>query len=199
MVRRLSVLAGAVAVTLLLTACANDALAAQYRSGSGQNYISGDGAVSEFPPESRGAPVNFAGTLNSGVPVTSTQYLGQVLVVNFWYAGCPPCRAEARDLQAISQQYAAQGVSFLGVNIRDQSEDTAKSYEKTFGVTYGSFMDARTGSISLAFSGVVGPNAVPTTLVLDRQGRVAARILGRVSTPSTLEALIKTALAEGAR
>ena len=194
--RRLAVLAGAIAVTILLSACANDELAQQYRAGSGKGYISGNGAVTEVAEADRQAPVDFSSTLGSGAATTSADYRGRVLVVNFWYAGCPPCRAEAGDLQAVWTKYQDQGVSFVGVNIRDQNAATARAFENTFGITYPSVMDAQSGTMTLAFSGVVGPNAVPTTLVIDKQGRVSARVLGRISDASTLEALIKTALAE---
>ena len=194
--RRLAALAGAIAVTILLSACSSDELAQQYRAGSGKGYISGNGAVTEVAEADRQAPVDFSSTLGSGATTTSADYLGKVLVVNFWYAGCPPCRAEAGDLQAVWTKYQEQGVSFVGVNIRDQNAATARAFENTFGITYPSVMDAASGTMTLAFSGVVGPNAVPTTLVIDMQGRVSARVLGRISDASILEALIKTALAE---
>jgi len=195
--RSLAMVAGAVAVTILLSACVSDDLAQQYRAGSSKGYISGNGAVTEFSEANRQAPVDFSGTLESGATTTSEDYRGRVLVVNFWYAGCPPCRAEAGDLQAVWTKYRDQGVGFVGVNIRDQNVATARAFENTFGVTYPSVMDARSGTMTLAFSGVVGPNAVPTTLVIDKKGRLSARILGQISDASTLEALVRTALAEG--
>lgn len=185
----------AAATALFLSGCtSNDALANQYRSGSGQNYIAGDGSVSEYAPADRGAPVVFSGTLADGTPVSSKDYAGKVLVVNFWYAGCPPCRVEAPDLEALSQKYASQGVSFLGVNLYD-SASTAASFEKDKGVTYPSVLDRDTGSVLLAFSKTVPPKATPTTLVIDKQGRVAARILGAIPDKSILDSLISDAVA----
>ena len=193
--RRLAVLAGAVLVTILLSACASDPLAEQYREGSGKNYIAGDGTVTEITAASREAPVDFSGTLESGATTTSADYRGKVLVLNFWYAGCAPCRAEAGDLQAVWTKYQDQGVSFLGVNIRDQV-GTALAFSNSFGITYPSVIDTDSGTMRLAFSGVVAPNAVPTTLVVDKQGRVSSRVLGRIADASILDALIKTALVE---
>lgn len=182
-------------LALALSGCASDPLAAQYRAGSGKNYIAGDGTVTEIAAEERNAPIEFSGTLESGATVRSADYRGRVLVVNFWYAGCAPCRAEAPDLQALWTKYQNRGVAFLGVNIRDQAA-TALTFSNTFGITYPSVIDADNGAVQLAFSGVVAPNAVPTTLVVDQDGRVAARVLGRISNASILDALIKTALEE---
>ena len=195
--RRLALLlpAAAAATALLLSGCtSNDALANQYRSGNGQNYIAGDGSVSEYAAANRGAPVAFAGKLADGTAVSSKDYAGKVLVVNFWYAGCPPCRVEAPDLESLSQKYASQGVSFLGVNLYD-SASTAASFEQDKGVTYPSVLDRDTGSVLLAFSKTVPPKATPTTIVIDKQGRVAARILGAIPDKSILDSLISDAVA----
>ncbi|MGN7799901.1 TlpA disulfide reductase family protein [Leifsonia sp. 22587] len=191
-----SVVAIAAATALALTGCtANDSLATQYRSGNGQNYIAGDGTVSEYAASNRGEAVAFTGTLQDGSTVSSRQYAGKVLVVNFWYAGCPPCRVEAPALQELSQKYADQGVDFLGVNLYDSAQ-TAASFEKDKGVTYPSVLDRDTGSVLLAFSKTVPPKATPTTLVVDKQGRVAARILGAIPDKSILDSLISDAVAE---
>jgi thiol-disulfide isomerase/thioredoxin len=117
-----------------------------------------------------------------------------VTVMNFWYAGCAPCRAEAGDLVALSKEFAAQGVQFVGVNVRDTAS-TAQAFDRNFGMTYPSIMDNNTGSVVLAFTGIVSPQAVPTTLVIDKQGRVSSRILGRIE-KGTLKALIQTVVAE---
>jgi thiol-disulfide isomerase/thioredoxin len=193
--RRL-VVAIAIASAVLLTGCtANDDLADQYRSGNGQGYISGDGAYTVIAKADRGEPIEFGGVIETGDTVSSDDYRGDVLVVNFWYAACPPCRLEAPDLEALSQQFAPDGVSFLGVNIYDQAP-TAMSFAEEFGVTYPSILDVNDGSARLAFAGQVAPNAVPTTLVLDQQGRVAARISGVISEPSVLRSMITDVLAE---
>jgi len=184
------------AVALAVTACsAADPLAEQYRSGSGQGYISGDGSYTVIAPDERGQPITFSGLTETGETVSSNDYRGDVLVVNFWYAACPPCRAEAADLEAIWQQFQPDGVDFLGVNIYDQAP-TALAFADEFGVTYPSILDANDGSTRLAFASQVAPNAVPTTLVLDREGRGAARITGLLSEPSTLRAMIADTLAE---
>jgi thiol-disulfide isomerase/thioredoxin len=195
-VRRSTVIALALVSAAVLSGCtANDDLAELYRSGNGQGYISGDGAYTVIAEADRGEPIEFTGVIENGDTVSSDDYRGEVLVVNFWYAGCPPCRLEAPDLEALAQQFAADGVSFLGVNIYDQAP-TALSFAEEFGVTYPSILDVNDGAVRLAFAGQVAPTAVPTTLVLDQEGRVAARIAGLVSEPSVLRSMISDTLAE---
>lgn len=191
-------IAAIAAVTLLaLTGCTNDPLAEQYREGSGKGYIAGDGSWTEIPAAERDEPVDFVGVDQNGEKVSSEDFLGEVLVVNFWYAACAPCRAEAPDLVELSSEYAGNGASFLGVNVRDQA-DTAIAFDETYGIEYPSIIDTNDGAVKLAFSGAVPPNAVPTTLVLDAEGRIAARIVGQVRDPSILDTLIRDTIAETA-
>lgn len=189
-------LIGLVAAALLLSGCSSDPLAEQYREGSNKGYIAGDGSITEIALADRGEPIDFAGDIESGEPVSSADYLGEVLVVNFWYASCAPCRAEADDLQAANAQFTGQGAEFLGVNVRDQAP-SALAFNENYSITYPSVLDVDEGRMQLAFSGSIPPNAVPTTLVLDQEGRVAARILGQVLEASILETLIADTIAEG--
>jgi thiol-disulfide isomerase/thioredoxin len=186
-----------VLASLVTVSCTStsDALAEQYRDGSGANYISGDGAITVLAPESRSDSVEFEGDLDTGEFFSSSDYAGSVIVVNFWYAGCPPCRVEAADLESLHQQFLSDGVAFVGVNIFDQAP-TALTFANEFGVSYGSIMDVETGSVRLAFAGQVAPNAVPTTLVLDKQGRVSARISGVITDVDLLANIIEGVLEE---
>jgi len=159
--------------------------------GSGYSSV---GPVTEIDAAERGDPIPFSGTFDTGGSGSSEDWLGSVVVVNFWYAGCAPCRAEAPDLEALNSKYQSDGVQFVGVNVRDQA-GTAQSFADAFGITYPSFLDADGGEIQLAFAGEIAPDAVPTTLVLDRQGRIAARIVGRLD-KSILNTLISDAVAE---
>jgi thiol-disulfide isomerase/thioredoxin len=180
----------------LLAGCASaeDPLSG-FGSGSNQNYISGDGSELELAAADRGEPVAFEGETADGDILSSDDLSGQVFVVNFWYAGCPPCRAEAEDLESVSQAFADDGVQFVGVNTYDDGP-TAEAFERTYGITYPSILDAQRNRVQLAFAGDVPPNAVPTTLVIDRGGRVAARISGRIGAPSILESMIQKVLDE---
>jgi len=185
----------AAGLVLLLAGCTGaDPLAEQYQDGSGQGYISGDCTL-EVAPAQRGEPIGFEGEGLDGELISSEDFAGEVVVLNFWYANCPPCRVEAPYLAELSAEY--DDVAFLGVNTSDDAA-VARLFEEENGITYPSILDARTASVQLAFAGAgaVAPNAVPTTLVLDRDGRVAARISGVIKDPSILASMLDTVLAE---
>lgn len=179
-------------LAVLLTGCTenvNNLTGGTQNSGGSTGM---NGAIQEY--RTLKAPVTFSGKTVAGGTFRSSDYLGRVLVVNFWYAGCPPCRAEAPTLRQLSGRFAKQGVQFVGVNVRDQAP-TAAAFEHEFSITYPSILDADSGTVQLAFSQNIQANAVPTTLVLDRQGRVRARILGGIPAPSILSTLISDAVA----
>ena len=189
--------AAALALSLVagLASCTDDPLAQQYRAGDNKGYVAGDFATVEIPAAKRGEPVSFTATTDAGATVSSTDYAGQVLVVNFWYAACAPCRTEAPRLEKASTELAGQEVSFLGVNTYDQPA-TAQSFAKSFGVTFPSVIDVADKAVTLAFAKATPVSATPTTLVVDRKGRVAARIIGELPDASILTALVRDALAE---
>ncbi|MFI5084601.1 MAG: TlpA family protein disulfide reductase [Actinomycetales bacterium] len=178
----------------LLAACtAKDPLAQQAKAGDNKNYIAGDGSVTEFAAADRKSAVKFSATTFDGTTVDSAALPGKVTVLNFWYAACAPCRLEAPDLQALYTEFKPLGAQFFGVNIRDEAP-TAEAFERTFSLGYPSIND-KNGGVLLAMAAFVPPAAVPTTLVLDKQGRVSARILGTAD-KGTLKSLITSALAE---
>ena len=186
-------IAAALVLGLCLTGCAsNDQLARQFRDGNSKNYIAGDGTVTEFDASKRPSSNPWVGKTESGDLLTNKDLLGQVSVLNFWYAGCAPCRAEAKDLVNLQKEFASKGVQFVGVNVRDTAA-TALAFDRNFQINYPSVMDNDTGAVVLAFTGVVTPQAVPTTLVIDKHGKVASRILGRIEL-GTLRTLIQTAV-----
>jgi thiol-disulfide isomerase/thioredoxin len=185
--------AAALSAVLLLAGCSSSTLQEQARAGDDKNYVAGDGSVVEVAPSDRGAPVEVRGTSAELQPVDLTAWRGDVVVLNVWYAACGPCRAEAPDLQAISADYAAKGVHFVGLNTRDDAQ-TAQAFQRRFEIGYPSILDGD-GAAIVALRGEVSPQAVPTTLVIDRQGRVAGRILGRIADPSILTSLVDDALA----
>lgn len=185
-------LAGVMA--LGLAACApepvsDDFVDAGYIASDGFRYIG-------VPVGERGMPVVFGGVTEYGESFASADALGQVVVVNFWFAACGPCRVEAPVLEAVWQRYQDEDVVFMGVNIRDGAA-TALAFADTFGVTYPSLIDAKTGDAKLAFVSVVPVQTPPTTVVLDRDGRVAARLIGVISEESILASIITDVLAEG--
>ena len=183
---RLAIKVGALALAaaLALSGCSTDPLAAQYRSGGNQNYIAGDGTV--LRSRRRTATLRSSSPAPpTPEPVSAQDYRGNVLVVNFWAAYCDPCRVEAPDLEKLSQKYDGNGAEFLGVNIADTA-DTSLAFARKYGVSYPSALDANSGSVRLAFAGKTAQSALPTTLVLDADGRVAARILGQLQSASIL-------------
>ena len=141
------------------------------------------------------SPVVFEGVTETGETVSSDDYRGEVLVVNFWYAACGPCIVEAPLLEEVWQEYQDQGVSFLGVNTYDQPA-TALSFARDNNVTYPSVIDVNDGKVKLAFAQVTPIQATPTTLVVDKEGRVAARIIGQLQSASILSTLVRDALGE---
>jgi thiol-disulfide isomerase/thioredoxin len=153
-------------------------------AGSGavadQGYISGDGTVTTVPVAERSRPVTVSGTTLEGHPWDLLDHRGEVVVVNVWGSWCPPCIAEAPALQAVHEQTTSAGVVFVGINTKDDPA-AARAHERRFGVTYPS-IDDDGGRVLLALAAgrSLPPNAIPSTLVLDRKGRVAARVLGRV-------------------
>ena len=149
----------------------------------------------EVPEAERGEPVEFAGTTETGQAVSSADFAGQVLVVNFWYAACGPCRAEAGELEDAYAAFEGDDVSFLGINTSDSAE-AAAAFAKDYGVTYPSVITVDDRSVKLAFAERTPISATPTTLVLDTEGRVASRIIGQLPDASILEALVRDALGE---
>ena len=182
------------ALIFVTAGCTNDPLAEQFRAGDNKNYIAGDGTVTEFAAGSRPKAASWSGVTESGDSISSDQLSGVVTVMNFWYAGCPPCRVEMPELIELQDEFLPQGVQFIGVNVRDTAE-TALAFARKINMNFPSVMDARTGSVVLSFTGVVTPQAVPTTLVIDAEGNVSARVFGKIE-KSTLKALIVSAVSE---
>ncbi|WP_127819777.1 TlpA family protein disulfide reductase [Microbacterium sp. CPCC 204701] len=184
----------AAAVVAGLAACTNDPLAEEYRKGENKGFVAASGVrYVEIPEAERTEPIEFEGVLDTGGTVTQADFDGDVLVVNFWYAACAPCRVEAPELDDAQAALEGEPVSFLGVNLHDGAE-ASRSFAETYGIDYPSALATEDGSIKLAFAGQTPLNAVPSTLVLDSQGRVAVRIIGQLEDASILETLVRETL-----
>lgn len=181
----------AVALCGLLAGCAGTS-ASENGQGGENRFIAGDGNVTEYKPAERKSVQDVGGQGLDGEPIKLSAFKGKVVVVNFWASWCAPCRGEAPSLQHVYDENKAKGVEFLGVNFKD-SKANARAFERKFKITYPSLYDAD-GQVTLAFR-EVPPSAIPSTLVLDRQGRVAARIIG-ATTYSKLNPLVAGILAE---
>jgi peroxiredoxin len=158
-----------------------------------QSYVSGPGTVTTISPDQRGRQLDLPGTLLGGGAFNVADHRGKVVVLNVWGSWCPPCRAEAPGLQRVWTAVRGKGVQFVGIDTRD-TKAAARAFERRFGLTYPSVSD-EDGELLLAFRETLPPNAIPSTIVLDRQGRVAARIVG-ATTEEKLRQLIDDVLAE---
>jgi thiol-disulfide isomerase/thioredoxin len=178
---------------VVVTACSDGQV--QRSDSAGQTrYVEGSGVVTIVPPDERQAAPAFSGPLLSGDgEFDLADAKGDVVVLNVWASWCPPCRSEAPALQAVSDALADQNVQFVGVNVRDNRTD-ARAFEQEFGLTYPSVVDT-TGALLLAFRNTLPPSAIPSTLVIDREGRLAARVLDEV-TETSLGNLVADIVAE---
>ncbi len=162
-------------------------------SAAGNGYVAGDGSYTPVAPANRKPARVLSGTTVAGTSLTTSSYLGKVLVLNVWGSWCAPCRKEAPDLVAAADK-TAEVAAFVGINTRDLDPAPARAFERAFGISYPSLYDP-TGSLLLDLSEDLPPNAIPSTLVIDREGRVAARVVG-TTTAATLIGIV-TDVAEG--
>jgi thiol-disulfide isomerase/thioredoxin len=185
------------ALLLGLTACGSDpnSIAAQAKSGDGKGFVSGDGTIERVAKDRRSAPLTLSGTTLEGAPWKVADARDKVVVLNVWGQWCGPCVAEMPHLQRVWSDLSAAGrpVQLMGINYRDGVE-TAKAFLRANKITYPSLEDDG-GRTLLALRGKA--NTTPTTLVLDRRGRIAARVSGPV-TAATLSGLVKDVLGESA-
>ncbi len=184
--RRIAV---ATATALVVAGCGGGATAQ-----SDPGYVTGPGVVTRTPVEERVALPRVTGALVQGGKFDSAEYPDTVLVDNVWGSWCAPCRAEAPALQKVWEQTRDRGVQFVGVNVKD-NDPAARAFERTFGITYRSITTAESGAVLVAFRSSLPPSAIPSTLVVDHDGRMAARIMG-ATTYTKLHRLIEEVLAE---
>ncbi|MFG1621307.1 TlpA family protein disulfide reductase [Kribbella sp. NPDC049227] len=186
MKRAAAVVAGLV---LALTACSSGQQAAENRQGQA-GFVSGTHNVSVFAPADRKPAPVFTGTTLDGKTWTLSDHLGKVVVLNVWGSWCPPCRKEAPDLVAANKELGPS-VQFIGLNTRDLDPAPAKKFVQEFGVQYPSVYDPN-GKSLLRFRGQISAASIPSTLVIDKTGKVAARVIGDV-TKQTLLGMVKDA------
>lgn len=173
-----------------LAACGTESDALAQQAGSGKGYVSGTGVITQLTASQRGEPIDVKLALLDGTTTTSAAYRPKLVALNLWYAACPPCRKEAPVLNAVSKEFA-KDVQFIGVNVRD-AQAAADGFRKTFNVNYPSVLDTD-GAIVAALSGILPPQATPSTVILDADGRPAARVVGSTE-ESTLKGLIEDTL-----
>ena len=182
-------------VALTLAACSSDpnSIAAQAKSGNRQGYISGDGTIESIPAAKRNKPVVLSGKTLEGQSWSVAEQAGKVVVLNVWASWCPPCETEAPELKDAAEKIAAadKPVVFMGINTRDNPA-SGKATAKRQGIPYPS-LDDQDGRKILTLQGKAP--TPPVTLVLDPTGRIAARVVG-VVTSSMVTGLVDDVLAE---
>ncbi|APU41575.1 TlpA family protein disulfide reductase [Streptomyces sp. TN58] len=187
----------AVTVTGALTLTACDGSDSGKPTGSGGNYVTGASGISTAAKGERSEAPGLDGETVDGKALDTAALKGKVVVLNVWGSWCPPCRAEAPAFAKVSKEFtdAGKDVVFVGLNVRDYSKQNAASFEETFGVPYPSLYDPD-GKLLLRFpKGSLSPNAIPSTLVLDREGKIAARTLAPLG-EDQLRSMIDPVLAE---
>jgi thiol-disulfide isomerase/thioredoxin len=186
--RRRGALAASVALLAgVLSGCSGGSVG----SSGDQGYVAGKGIITSVDTADRERPGEVSGTTLDGATTSLADYRGKTVVVNVWGSWCPPCRAEAPMLAAAARDLAGKDVVFLGINSRNPERDGPRAFERRFGIPYDSIYDPG-GRTLLAFHGTLPANAIPSTVVIDPQGRVAASVVGSI-TRTTLYDLVEDA------
>ena len=178
---------------LLLAGCSSGSDPVAVANGGEFRFVEGtpDGEV--IPEQERRTAPEFAGRLVGGGDFSSAELAGDVAVLNFWGSWCAPCRVETPAFQEVYADVRDDGVQFLGLNVKETDEQFALAFVDSFGIQFPSLYDPR-GEVALAFRGM-NPAAIPSTIVLDPQYRVAAVYTGEVQ-QDDLRHVIDRVLAE---
>jgi thiol-disulfide isomerase/thioredoxin len=159
-----------------------------------KGYVSGAGEVVQVAQDNRDEPVALTGRDLEGERLSTADWRGKPVVAVVWGSWCAPCRAEAPDVVAAAREVGDRA-QFVGINIRDASPEQARSFVRTFDVPYPSYYSPD-GEAMLAFSGTLTPNSIPSFVVLDAEGRVAASIIGELPSRTTLVEVVEEVAAE---
>ncbi|MFJ2091975.1 TlpA family protein disulfide reductase [Streptomyces sp. NPDC087901] len=184
--------AAAAALALTLTACGSGN---ETGGGGDTHFVTGSGGISTVAKGERADAPKLDGESLDGKPLNLDDYKGKVVVLNAWGSWCGPCRLEAKHFAKVANETADQGVQFLGINTRDPQRGPAISFEKDWNVTYPSFYDPA-GKLMLRFpKGTLNLQTIPSTLVIDRDGKIAARSLAALDA-TNLHKMIDPLIAE---
>ncbi len=159
------------AFAAVLAACTSGSDAVDVSNGGEFRFVAGTPEGDVIDEGDRASAPAFSGELLDGSDFDSADLSGDVVVINFWGSWCAPCRVETPEFQEVYDSVATDGVTFLGVNVKDDRQ-LAEAFLADKGITYPSLFDPR-GEVALAFRNFPA-NAIPSTIILDRDGRVAA-------------------------
>ena len=188
------VLSTVAAAAVLLTASGCSSVHG-LRSAGDKGYVSGNSSVRTIPVADRREPVTLSGKDLDGKPITLESLRGKPTVVNVWGSWCADCHKEQPDVVAAAKRLGSKA-SFVGIDSRDAGTAQARAYTRRYGITWPSFFSPG-GEALLAFPGVIGPNSIPSTIVLDAQGRPAAAINGTVPSTLTLVQMVQDVISGG--
>ena len=180
-------------LVVLLVGAATSACSGEPTDTGDKGYVAGEGLITRLAVEDRKKPGEVSGTTLDGEDLSLEEYAGKAVVLNVWGSWCAPCRKEARLLGGAARELGTDDVAFVGVNTKDSSRDQGLAFERRYDVPYPSLFDP-SGRTLLAFRGTLNPSAIPSTVVMDPQGRVAASILGEVPSQQTLVDLVRDVL-----
>ena len=190
--RTLAVVAALAATMVSASACSD------LQGTDGKTWITGAGLIDEIAPADRGKVVEAEGEDLDGNPLDLADYRGKVVVLNVWASWCPPCRAEMPTVVGLSESLDPQTAVVVGINTRQSGSGglpAAQAFAAKADIPFPSFYDP-SGAVPLALSDKLGPYSLPSTIVLDRQGRVAAIVLGEIPGEVSMRDVIDDVVAE---
>ncbi|MQY13442.1 Thiol-disulfide oxidoreductase ResA [Streptomyces sp. RB5] len=171
---------------LALGACGDGAKSS---GGNDTKFMAGTGQVTTVSAPDRVAAPDLEGETTDGKRLSLGDYKGKVVVLNVWGSWCAPCRKEAPHLEKVAQDVEDKDVQFVGINTRDLDVANAQAFERTFKIDYPSLYDP-SGKLVLRFpKGSLSPQAIPSTLIIDRDGRIAVRAIKALNAVELHEAL----------
>jgi thiol-disulfide isomerase/thioredoxin len=190
--RRLASLCCAVALVLTASGCAS---LHGLHGTNDQGVVVGGGGYHEIPVSQRGDPLTLTGRDLDGRSISLQTLRGKPTVVNVWGSWCASCHQEEPYLAAAAKKLGSRA-NFVGIDSRDSGTAQAKAYNQRYGISWPSFFSPG-GEALLSFTGVITPNSIPSTIVLDAQGRAAAAIIGAVPSTLTLVQIVQDVTKSG--
>ncbi|MFI9121421.1 TlpA family protein disulfide reductase [Streptomyces bikiniensis] len=174
--RRTLFAVGVLTAALALSACSDGDGGTS--GGGGTNFVTNKGGISTAPKGQRATPNELAGETLEGERLDVADLKGKVVVLNAWGSWCGPCRAEAPHFAKVANDLKGKGVEFVGLNTRDANKQQALTFEEDYEVPYPSLYDPAGKLILFGFpKGTLSLQGIPSTVVLDKEGKIAARAL----------------------